>query len=128
MSAKQTGPHTTVKGLRPWALLPRLARGFAGLSLIVLAACAADDWVNPNKTAAEVRGDQAICTQEAQQDSLSRAGRTRDYVAPPGGPTKGNLGMSPMEMRERNAVTQDFHGNYDRCMESRGYAKTNGKS
>ena len=121
MSAKQTGPHTTVK-----ALWPRLAGGVAAATFVLLAGCASDGWVNPNKTAAEIRGDQQTCTQEAQQDSLSRAGRTRDYVAAPGGPGAGNLGASPMEMRDRNAVVQDFHGNYDRCMESKGY--TQGKS
>lgn len=118
MSAKQTGPHTTVK-----ALWPHLARGFAALSLIVLAGCASSNWVNPNKTAAEARTDDATCTQEAQEDSLSRAGRTREYVAAPSGPTAGNPGPSPMQMRDRNAVVQDFHGNYDRCMESKGYTQ-----
>lgn len=118
MSAKQTGPHTTVK-----ALWPQLARGFAALSLIVLAGCASSNWVNPNKTAAEARTDDATCTQEAQEDSLSRAGRTREYVAAPSGPTAGNPGPSPMQMRDRNAVVQDFHGNYDRCMESKGYTQ-----
>ncbi len=123
MSAKQTGPHTTVKGLRPWA------GGVAGLSLIVLSACAGPAWVNPNKTAAEVRADDASCTQEAQQDSLTRAGRTRDYVAPPSAPMGAGqmggagLGQLPMDMRDRNAVTQDFHGQYDRCMESKGYTQ-----
>lgn len=105
---------------------PRLAPSVTALSLFLLTGCAANDWVNPNKTAAEVRADQSICTLESQQDSLSRAGRTRDYVAPPSAQNTAGFGTSPMEMRDRNAVVQDFHAEYDRCMESRGYTREPG--
>jgi hypothetical protein len=116
MRAKQTGPAGTVKALR---LLIA-----AAMALSLLSGCASP-WVNSSKTAAEAQADEAACSREAEEDSLARAGKPRADYAPPGGPTAGNLGRSPMEMRDRDAVSRDFNGGVDRCMEAKGY--THGK-
>src|SRR4051812_48782548 len=100
MNAKQTGPAGTVKGFG----LAQLAVGL----FVCLAGCAGG-WTNPSKTPQEVNADEAQCNQEAEEDSRLRAGASRVDRAPPGGPTAGSLGPSPMEMHDRDRVTQDFH-------------------
>ena len=114
MRAKQSGPAGTVKAL---GLLLAATAAFP-----LLSGCAGA-WVNPGKTPADTKADEAACSREAEEDSLARAGRPRADYAPPGGPTAGNLGRSPMEMRDRDAVAQDFNGGVERCMEAKGYTR-----
>ena len=115
MSAKQTGPGRTVKGL---ALILVAAQ-----ALFALAGCAGG-WTNPDKSAAEMRADENACNKDSEEDALQRSGRQRsDYGAPPSGPTAGNLGPSPMAMKDRDATTQDFRSSYDQCMGSKGYTR-----
>mgnify|MGYP006272160885 CR=1 FL=1 len=118
MQAKQTGPAGAVKA--PWHAALRGMLAAAALGLLTSCASA---WTHPSKTPEEQRADEAQCNQEAEQDSRLRAGAAFADRAPPGGPTAGNLGPSPMEMRDRERVTQDFHGGMDACMESKGYTK-----
>lgn len=125
MNAKQTGPAGTVKA--PFGNVA-LHRVLALAVAAMLAGCAGA-WTNPSKTPEEARADETQCSQEAEQDSLLRAGRTRaDFGAPPGGPTAGNLGPSPMQMKERDSVTRDFRSGMDICMESKGYTRGKPKS
>lgn len=115
MRAKQTGPAWAVKALA--GALPLLT------AALLLTACAGG-WVNPNKTPAEMKADEAACNTQAEEDTLARSGRARaDYGAPPGGPTAGSFGRSPMEMHDRDAATQDFRSGFDVCMESKGYTR-----
>jgi hypothetical protein len=98
------------------------------LGLGLLSGCAGgSEWVNPNKTAAEARADEKICTHEAEEDALLRNGHARaDYGLPPAGPGPGSMGPSPMQMKDRDATTRDFHRELDSCMEGKGYSR--GKS
>jgi hypothetical protein len=113
MGGKQTGPGWTVKALAP-----------AGTVLFLLAACSGAGWTQAGKSAADLDADRAACDRLAEEDALSRAGRQRaDYGAPPGGPTAGSYGRSPMEMRDREVTAQDFRSTFDRCMEGKGYTR-----
>jgi hypothetical protein len=120
MNAKQTGPAGTVKTPFGTAVL----RGAIALAVAAMLAGCAGSWSHPSKTPEEARADETQCSQEAEQDSLLRAGRTRsEFGAPPGAPTAGSLGPSPMQMKDRDSVTQDFRSGMDICMESKGYTK-----
>ena len=123
MSAKQTGPAGTVKApVGPPGKSLRVI--VMTLSAAALLSGCASGWSHPSKTPEEARADDTQCNQEAETDSLLRAGRPRgDFGAVPGGPTAGSLGPSPMEMKDRDRVTQDFHSGYDSCMESKGYTR-----
>jgi hypothetical protein len=128
MNAKQTGPAGTVKGSLGHVGLRRAVALSLALALGAALSGCAGGWTHPSKTLDEVRADEAQCNQEAEDDSRLRAGASRADRAPPGGPTAGSLGPSPMEMRDRDRVTQDFHNGYDACMESKGYTKGKPKS
>ena len=128
MRAKQTGPAGTVKGSLGTVMQGRLRALLLPLALGAALSGCAGGWSNPSKTPDEVRADEAQCNQEADEDSRLRAGASRADRAPPGAPTAGSLGPSPMEMRDRDRVTQDFRSGYDSCMESKGYTKGNPKT
>jgi len=112
---KQTGPERTVKGLSRVGLVALLA--FVG-------GCSnASEWHNPAKSEAELHADMDICDKTGEEDALLKSGRPRADTAPPGGPTAGSFGRSPMQMHDQDATARDFHSSYDSCMESKGYTR-----
>ncbi|TAL00545.1 MAG: hypothetical protein EPO08_13250 [Rhodospirillaceae bacterium] len=115
---KQTGPEWAVKRFGRLAVLA---------AAIILPGCSSTGgWTHPDKSPAEVRADMDACDKIGEEDTLLREGRARADSGPPGGPTAGNLGPSPMQMHDQSEATRDFHRSYDSCMESKGY--THGKS
>ena len=111
---KQTGPAHPVKGLGLLAALI-LAASLAGCH---------GGRTHPTKSAAEMKADMAECDHLSEEDALMRAGRPRgDYGLPPGAPSAGGYGPSPMEMHDRDAVVQDFRDSYDNCLSSKGYRR-----
>jgi len=122
--AKQTGPLHAVKAKRH-ALRRAAARAAAGLGLIALISGCASTWHHPRKAGAEAAADERDCTQRAEENALSRAGRQRaDYRLGTPEPLPGmSRGESPMQMLDRRATQDDYGRDFESCMTSRGYSK-----
>lgn len=103
----------------------RMAAVGAGLALLVAAGGCASTWHHPTKSGAEAAADERTCSQRAEENALSRAGRARaDYRLGTPAPLPGmSRGETPMEMLDRHETQDDYTRDFESCMTSRGYTR-----
>ncbi len=120
--AKQTGPLRAVKKKQHL-----LQRGLlvVGLTAGAITAGCASTWHHPRKEGAEAAADERECSQRAEENTLTRAGRQRvDYRLGTPDPNPGmSRGPSPMQMLDRRETQDDFGRDFENCMTSKGYSK-----
>ncbi len=122
--AKQTGPSRAVKGSGIRAHYQSFALVTGCICLLALAGCASA-WQNPRKSAEEARTDERACSERAEENALTRAGRQRaDYRTGYPTPQPGmSRGETPMEMLNRRTTQDDYTKDFEDCMSSKGYTQ-----
>lgn len=120
--AKQTGPLHAVKKKQHL-----LRRGLlvVGLGALTVTSGCASAWHHPRKEGVEAAADERECSQRAEDNALTRAGRQRaDYRLGTPDPNPGmSRGENPMQMLNRRETQDDFGRDFENCMTSKGYSK-----
>lgn len=91
-----------------------------------LSGCAGTPWQQPGKTEKQRDQDLAKCERDAEAQALAQRGATRgDYGLATRGPDAAldSRGLSPLQLKDKSELANDFDALVGRCMKAKGYAQ-----